>query len=245
MIDPLSAAPDRVLESTSAVALLAAVQRNQAWLATLEQGVEGARSPEAQRPGALPPIGIEGAGLLVLDDNGVREFARVATLHVAADGRLLDDQGRAALGYNLATGSRRITELRVPTRDISAGRYASYQIDDRGRLWGVIKGAVGHASASEQQALLGRLAVAVFPAADHLQDVGNVSRATSSAGVPRYVPADASHVGPLRQNPQEPSPQAMSADLRALWNASGRAEIEVALTRSRDALERTALDLVR
>jgi hypothetical protein len=245
MIDPLGAAPDRGLESTTAVALLAAMQRNQAWLATLEHSAEETQPPDAQHPGALPPIGIEGAGLLVLDDKGVRAFARVATLHVAPDGRLLDDQGRAALGYDLTTGSRRVTELRVPTRDIGADRYASYQIDDRGHFWGVIRGSVGHASASEQQVLLGRLAVAVFPAPDRLHDAGNVSLATSSAGVPRYVPADAPHVGPLRQHPQEPSQQALSANLRELWNASGKAEIDVALTASRDSIERTALDLVR
>ncbi len=220
------------------------MQQNRAWLAALERGGDPSLAPDDAPPNALPPIGIDGPGLLVLDDDGRRTFTRAASFHVAADGRLVDGRGRAALGFTSAKGGG-ITALRVPAEDMHDGRYTRYQIDERGRLWGVVKGAVGRPSAADQKVLLGRLAIAVFPAPDELRRVGDDAFASESSGIPRFVPADASHVGTLRQNPPKPEPDAVRANLLALWSLSGRAEIDIAVAASKDALERIALNIVR
>ena len=237
MIDPIPAS----------VELNAAIHENQRWLAQLEPGDFDDAHMQGQSD-ALSRVGIDGAGFFVLDDAGVRVFARALSLHVAKDGRLLDDRGRNVMGF-VSPAERTLrknlglTALRVPARDIASCK--DYEVGVDGSVWGILK-TVGHKRKADGKIELGRLGIAIFPNPQTLAPIDrDVLTPTPSSGLPHYLPADAPHVGRLRRNPPNPSHEALLSNLRALWTLSGRAEIEIAIAASRDSLARIALNLVR
>ena len=250
MIDPISVSPSHGASNDpmpASIELNTTMLENQRWLAQLELGdFDGARMQSP--PGALSRIGIEGAGLFVLDDAGVRVFARALTLHVAKDGRLLDDRGRSVVGFAPAgerapENDRGLAALRVPARDV--GSYKNYEVGLDGSVWGVPK-TVGHKRKADGKVELGRLGIAIFPNPQTLEPIDrDILATTPSSGLPRYLPADAPHLGRLRRNPPNPSHTALLSNLRALWTLSGRAEIEIAVAAGKDSLARIALNLVR
>lgn len=230
------------------VELNAAMLENQRWLSQLEfDDFEAAKHQSA--PGAFPRIGIEGAGFFVLDDAGARVFARAMSLHVGRDGFLIDDRGRKVLGFAPAVdgatqNSGGLVALRVPERD--ARSYTSFEFGTEGSIWGTRKPAAHRQRISEPKVMLGHLGIAVFPNPQSLERIDRETLVTTPrSGMAHYVPADAPNVGRLRLNPASPTHEEFLSNLRALWSLSGRAEIEIALAASKDALARIALNLVR
>ncbi|HEV2878507.1 MAG TPA: hypothetical protein VGW96_02905 [Candidatus Eremiobacteraceae bacterium] len=251
MIDLISSSSDlgvNVDAPRVSTELNAAMLENQGWLAQLERSDADDWQPDSSQ-GLLPRMGIDGAGYLVLEDRSARVFAREARFHVAADGRLVDERGRVALGFaatfkSTAGTARDPIPLKVPAGE--ARRCTTYEIDDGGNLWGVLRTAKRQAKTTNPRVRLGQLCIAVFPNAGGLMpNDGDTSFATASPGNAQYLSADAPHVGSLHRNPQHPSREALRANLRALWILSGRAEIETALASSKDVLARIALNLVR
>jgi hypothetical protein len=250
MIDPISDMPGLGSNSTpmpASVELNATMLENQRWLAQLESDdPEAAVDPIAHN--VLPRVGIDGAGFFVLDDAGARVFARAVRLHVAKDGRFVDDRGRNAMALKRAAegaseNDGRLVALSIPAQDL--GLYKSYDVDVTGTVWGTLR-AASHKHRVNRKVELGQLAVAVFPNPQTLQSIDRDVLGTSpTSGLPQYVPADAPHVGRLRLNPTNPSHEALMSNLRTLWIQSGRAEIEIALAASKDSLARVALNLVR
>ena len=229
------------------VELSAVMLENQRWLSQLEfDDFEAAKKQPT--PDSLPPIGIEGAGFFVLDNAGARIFARAVSAHVGRDGFLHDEQGRKVLGFGPKVAGALhnnggLIALRVPEAD--AGSYKSYEFGSDGSLWATRKPAEQKRGLA-LKVILGRLGIAIFPSPQSLEsmDPGTLV-ATPRAGTARYLPANAPNVGRLRLNPSSPSQETLLSNLRALWSLSGRAEIEVALAASKDALARIALNLVR
>jgi|GEM_PF-2021630 len=250
MISPVSVSPNdgsNIGSLPASLELNATMLENQRWLAQLESGnLEDTRAQGT--PDALPRIGIEGAGFFVLDDAGVRVFARAISLHVDKDGRFLDDRDRSIMGFAPAVDGGKedghgLAALKVPARDI--GLYKSYEVGLDGSVLGTPR-TVAHKHKADRKVELGRLGIAIFPNPQTLEPIDHDVLITApSSGLPHVVPADAPHVGRLRRNPPNPSHEALLSNLRALWTLSGRAEIEIALAASKDSLARIALNLVR
>jgi hypothetical protein len=223
----------------------ATIDRNRAWLATLEEedsaAIQGERSPNA-----LPPLGIDGAGFFVLEDRGQRLFSRTGAFHVADDGRLLDERGRQVMGFVPGEPGAAPTALRVPSADVTAGRHERYEVDDDGTVYGAHRAAARRGDAPVDRRIeLGKLCIAIFPAPDLLAPREGAQMATRFSGAATYAPADAPHVGALHRQPQQRPPEALRANLRELWSLSGRAEIDIAMAAGADALARIALNLVK
>jgi hypothetical protein len=229
------------------VELNAAMLENQRWLSQIELDDLEAVTQQP-KPDSLPRVGIEGAGFFVLDDAGARIFARAMTPHVGRDGFLVDERGRKVLGFapqvaGAAHNNGGLIALRVPERD--ARLYRSYEFGSGGSVWATLKSAE-HKRGSEPKVMLGQLGIAIFPNPQSLESMDRETLvATARTGTAHYLPAGAPNVGRLRLNPATPSHEALLSNLRALWSLSGRAEVEIALAASKDALARIALDLVR
>ena len=226
--------------------LTSAMLQNQAWLAALQPSMVETSPGHLEGTGASQiRIGIDGAGLLVLDEDGARRFASAATLHLGADGRLLDAAGRAVVGRMPGAGaSGRLEPLRIGKK---LPHLYGFDVDAWGRWYAT---TVTHATKSKPAGLqrvdLGQLAIAIFTAPDALQPAGAASlAATRASGAAYYAFGGAANVGTFVHNPARPTFDDLLANLRSLWALSGRADIEVALASSRDFLARTALNLVR
>ncbi len=240
MIDPVAATDSRATNDVSA-----AIAQNRAWLAALE-AEDSPLGRDERLPNALPPLGIDGAGFFVLDDRGRRVFSRTGAFHVADDGQLLDDRNRQVMGF--AAGSQGVAPgaLHVPAADLESNRYHAYEIDEDGSLYGMQRSAPSHHKAmADVRVKIGTLCIAVFPAPELVASVQDELLATRASGTPAYVPASAAHVGAIQRRPQHSMPEALRQNLRDLWSLSGRADIEVAMAASADALARIALNLVK
>lgn len=244
MIDPLTSTPAAGVMGE----LGAAVAQNQAWLAELEERSRVSEPGNAPSSNALPPLGIDGAGFFVLHDGGTYVYARTGRFQVAADGRLLDEEGREVLGFADRTDPRAAPQsLRAQISDIAAGRFSRYEVDERGVFRGIIRKIDPRSTATVESSVeLGRLCIATFPAPERLSPHdGGTAVATGSAGSPKFSPAGSPHVGELRRQPLQPSLETLRDNLRRLWSLSGRAEIDVAIAATNDALARIALNLVK
>jgi hypothetical protein len=222
-----------------------AIAQNRAWLAALEE--EGSANAHGERiAGALPTLGIDGAGFFALEDRGRRIFSRTGAFHVADDGRLVDERGRQVMGFASGGSGAAPTALRVPSAELAVGRHERYEIDDNGSVYGVHREAAQRGKAPiDVRVELGKLCIAIFPAPELLAQGDGAQTATRESGAAVYVPADDAHVGTLRRNPQAQPRDALQANLRELWSLSGRAEIEFAMASGADVLARIALNLVK
>lgn len=220
---------------------------NEEWLTALEQQTDLDPPLQPLDANTLPRIGIDGPGFLTLRDRGKPVFARAASLHVGADGRLLDDADREVLGFPTGSASTDPQTLRLPSADAVTKRFRRYDIDQTGVVRGVLKtdGRVD-ATSGEQTVEIGRLCLAVFAAPQHLTPQGEgVALASRLSGPPRYLAAGAAHLGTIRHNPQSPKLDAMQQHMRALWSLTGRSEIDTALSATNDRFTRIAIDLVK
>jgi hypothetical protein len=235
MIEPTSLAQQSGALSVESQLQTALVQ-TQDWL-TLVDGDPPANDFRA--PSGLGSIGIDGPGWLAFNDHGRRVFARQAALSVRPDGYIVDDRGALLLGYTGALGGDP-APMRIPGPGKALG---DVEIDGNGRI--VIALRPSNAARYSTPVIIGRIAIA-FP--ESPQNVlGRAQRISQQElGVrPRYLPAGEVHLGVIQHNPPVIRSEEVRDNIRRLWDASGRGELEVALAASVDAVERIALNLVR
>lgn len=235
MIHPLG---DSVFDAQSD--MTTAMARNAVWLNELERAHAGDVNTIDVR--ALGAYGAR-TGLLVLEEGGRQVYASSVRFHLGAGGLFLDDRGRAVLGYAVSAGDRATPRpIRIPST-VNGLALARVEIDERG----VIVGVPVRTSATpvSDPIPLARLCVAVFPAPQELSEDGDVLAATRGAGTPSFSPADAANIGGLDRQPTSPQMAQLQAQARKTWIASAQAELQVALSSSRDSLVRVALDVVK
>jgi len=227
---------DRAVALSAESVLQASLVQTQQWMNLVETGQPTADPPT---PMGLGRIGVDGPGFLVFEDHGRCTLAREAVLELRPDGYIVDDRGALLLGYPGAPVGNP-TPLHVPGEDKAL---AGVEVDDGGQI--SLAGRPLRAPRDRQPVIVGRIALALpsYPQVDF----GQTPRVAPAAlGVrPRFFAAGAVHVGRIQHNPPVLNPGALRDTIRALWAASGRGEIEVAVAASADALERTALNLVR
>lgn len=176
-------------------------------------------------------VAIEGAGFFVVERGGRREYTRLGDFRVAGDGRLIDGEGRAVLGY--APADR---EGRAPS-PIDVREPKGVAIDAKGVV--SVQSAHGRVGVA-------RLALAVFPASEHLRRVDPTTlAATSASGAPRFAAAGDANVGTLHDHALENGFVDVDADLERLWLEQRRGESQAAAAAAADSCERDALGLVR
>ncbi|MBC5805519.1 MAG: hypothetical protein DLM53_11210 [Candidatus Eremiobacter antarcticus] len=201
---------------------------------------------------SLPALAVEGPGFFALADRNVQWFTRSVHPRLASDGTLVDEAGRKLLGFSeLEAAERHIAtarahELRLPANSSLAGGPARFEIDPNGAIRIVEKAAGRSLNPPERFVSLGRLCLAVFPAPQKLiRGTGGIMRANAAAGAAKYFSAGAPNLGIVRQAPRSAPVADLSEQLARIWSLTGRAEIDVAMARASDGLERTALNLVK
>ena len=195
-------------------------------------------------------VSIDGPGLFVLDCNSQRRFTRLGDFNVDASGYLTNAAGARALGFGCDVNGNPtsgIGELRVPAADVAARKFASYELDERGVLTGVVKRIDARSGRRiTQNIALGRLAIAMVPAPERLTLDGDTRLVPSAAaGMPSIgTPGDAGF-SRLRPRSLESGMVDLEGDLARLWAARRRAEFAQAIAASSDQNARTALGLVK
>ena len=171
------------------------IAQNQSWLSALAQASDRSQDPDKS------VVGHFGAknGFFVVRSNGGFAYVKDAHFHMASEGRLLDEHNRSVLGFSANEGSVEPAPLSVPQNEIAAHHFASYDIDERGVLFGILP-KTDQVTQPDRVELLGRLCVAIFPAAQELGQRGSSDFvATGQSGSPRLFPADAVHLSIERQ----------------------------------------------
>jgi flagellar hook protein FlgE len=191
-------------------------------------------------------VAIAGPGYFVVSDGRDRLFTRLGDFRIDERGALVDGRGRAVLGFFNSGGaeaSGALRPLRVSARDLAAFPASHYGIDARGTLYRCdARVADSHAT----RIALGRIALAVFPSPEHLRVADDTAlSATAAAGEPMFFKPGASGVATLRDGVLASSSVDLAGDLAALWRIRRRGENDAAVAYSRDACDRTALDLVK
>ncbi|GEM_PF-6552940 len=234
MIDPLE---DTAFQPQSAE-MAAIAAREELWLSELEQAQpSSATTADAQDLGTFG----SGSGFFTLKDGERLAYSNAVRLRLGAGGRLLDERGRPVMGWSAnANGRARPKPIEVPE---AGNAFARYEVDERGLVLGFP--VQSPASPKADPVPLARLCIAIFPAPQALIQRGDVVLQSVSAGAPSFFAADASNLGSLERQPTGRRMAAIRASARDLWIAGARAEMQVALSASRDALVRVALDVVK
>jgi len=198
-------------------------------------------------PSAAPlAIAIDGPGMFVLRDHDRTVYSRLGDFKLDETGRLVDELGRAVMGFESRLGAG-AAPVGVNPRDFSAQRFATYRIDERGLLVGV-EHRTEHRSPKKHEVLvpIAQLAIAIFPVPERLEREGDSSfLATRAAGTPALDVAGVGGRGSIRQHVLASGSIDIEGDLRRLWMLRRKEEIDTALASASDACVRTALGLVR
>ncbi len=195
-------------------------------------------------------VAIDGSGLFVLDRDGERRYTRRGDFEIDASGRLSDRTGAEVLGFrvnSLGEPLSGLTVCQIPPADITAQRYTSYRLDERGVLYGDADRIDAKTGRREIRSTpIARLALAIFPAPERMTRDGQVLlAATSAAGHPAIVPPGDAGASPLRVRSLDVSMVDLEGDLARLWAARQRMESQVAIAAATDRDTRTALGLVK
>ena len=173
-------------------------------------------------------VAIDGAGWFIVESVGRRYYTRLGDFRFDGHGTLVDGQGRTVLGLSQSSDDLVPIERRG-TKDAA--------IDASGVV--TVGGAHGHETAS-------RIALAIFPAPEHLKRVDGTSvRATSESGAPRIVAPGSPNVGSLKPHAIENALVDVARDLEGMWRVQFRGETRAAAAAAADSCERSALGLVR
>lgn len=188
-------------------------------------------------PSASPlSVAIDGPGMFAFERDGKRLYGRLGDLCIDPRGALVDGRGRAVLGVK-ETATRADINRLAPIRVDVAKRYTDFSIDDHGVL---------SALADGKRVILGRLALAVFPASERMAHADDTSViATPAAGAPQfYFPGEA-NVGVLQPHALENGLVDLQGDLARLWRLRRRGELDAVQARASDECVRDALGLVK
>jgi len=184
-------------------------------------------------PSASPlSVSIDGPGLFIVERDGHRCYTRLGDFRFDSNGRLVDGEGRTVLGF-ASTHPGRATDL-VPIERRGA---KNASIDENGVV--TVDRGSGHET-------LGRIALGIFPAPEHLGRVDDTSlRASVDSGMASIVLPGTPNVGYLRQHALENAFVDVAGDLEGMWRAQRRGETQAAAAAAADSCERAVLGLVR
>jgi len=231
---------DALAQWSPAIAARSAFEADSAWAAQLPGEAENAQA--ARREG-LPAVAVDGPGFLVLRDGAQEVYARSARFQLTDSGQLIDERGRAVLGYRDDNVARPVRVAIAPTADT---RWTHYRIDEKGSLIRVTQPANAQARQLSHSTELARLCVAIFPASDRLaQQADGTLRGTIAAGTPVYARAGDANAGQFRSGAAEFDATAVQHRLHDLWLVNGKAALDVALASAADGFSRIALNLVK
>lgn len=234
MIDPLE---DTAYQPHRAE-MAAIAAREEFWLSELEQA-----QPLDTVTADMQDLGTfaTGSGFFTLKDGKHLAYSNAVRLRLGAGGQLLDERGRPVMGWPANANVRTRPEpIEVPP---AGSTFARYEIDERGVVLGFPVQSL--TTPKVDPVPLARLCIAIFPSPQALAQRGDVVLQSVSAGAPSFFAADAGNLGGLERQPTGRSMAAIRASARDMWIASARAEMQVALSASRDALVRVALDVVK
>jgi flagellar hook protein FlgE len=201
---------------------------------------------------SLPALQIDGQGFFALSAGDDRVFTRAVHARLAPDGTLVDETGRKVLGFSereateQLPASARPHELRLQADSPPSGATGRLEIDPHGTIRMVSKATDARGNTNVRSSTVGRLCLAVFPAPQKLvAGTNGIMRQSSAAGAANYFSAGSPNVGTIRQAPRSAPIADLSEQLARIWSLSGRAEVDVAMATASDALNRTALNLVK
>jgi flagellar basal body rod protein FlgG len=134
---------------------------------------------------AAPP----GAWFLTLDERGARSYTRAGGFHIGSDGTLQTVDGARVLGTPPAGGA--LGPLRVPEPDRTLGRGNDIRLDDDGVL-AYTRASIDPRTRerTQERAIVGRIALARFPAGGNPQRL-DATHFGAVAGVVPHVGAPA------------------------------------------------------
>lgn len=149
--------------------------------------------------GTLPPLPAEdplsvaappGAWFVTLDARGARTYTRAGGFHVGADGTLQALDGARVLGT--APGGATLAPLRLPEPDRTLGRCENVHLEDDGVL-AYTRTSIDPRTRerSLERAVVGRVALARFPAGGNPQRIDATHFGAAAGVVPHLgAPAD-------------------------------------------------------
>lgn len=173
-------------------------------------------------------VAIDGPGWFVVESAGHRCYTRLGDFRFDEQGTLVDGRGRIVLGFSQTSAT--LALIRSPGAKDAA-------IDASG---------VVSVDAVNGRHTAGRVALAIFPAPEHLRRIDGTSvRVTSESGVPRIVTPGSPNVGSLKPHALENALVDIAGDLEGLWRVQRRGETQAAAAAAADSCERTVLGLVR
>jgi flagellar basal body rod protein FlgG len=199
--------------------------------------------PSSDPLSVVPP---PGAWLVTRSADGRRAYERDGTLTLA-DGVLRTANGAEVLGY--PGGDARGTvpvPLRLAETDRALGRAGDARVDDDGTV-AYTRAAIDPRSGARgaERIVLGRLALARFPAGTHLQRI-DVTRAAAPAGVAPHLGTPGDGVFPaLATFSRDAGGIDLAAGVARLDEAYRAFEALGAALKSRMAVQKTTVDLVK
>ncbi len=193
------------------------------------------RMPPVPSASALS-VAIDGKGFFVADaGDGRRAYTRRGAFHIK-DAMLVDEAGRPVLGLGPNTPADAAGKgLRL--EPIRVDGCTDVTIASDGAVSGNRNGA---------RRLLGRIALAVFPAPDRLERLDETSvRATRAAGTVCIVRPGSPNAGTLVDHALDDSGVALDADLERIWRLEQQSDARAASEYAADQCDRDALGLVK
>jgi flagellar basal body rod protein FlgG len=182
----------------------------------------------------------------VTSAGGERTFTRDGTFHVAPDGALQTAGGAAVLGFSGDPGSSVPTDLRLPEPDHTLGRCTDLRLESDGTL-AYTRAAIDPRTREQtvERAVVGRLALARFPAGGVPERIDANRYRTPAGVVPHLGTAEDGTFGPLATYARDSGSVDLNAGLAKLSEAYVAFMALAAAQNAGRAGERAALDLVK
>jgi flagellar basal body rod protein FlgG len=191
----------------------------------------------------VPP---PGAWLITRGADGVRAYERDGSLSLD-DGVLCTRDGAEVLGYPGGDARGAVpVPLRVPETDRALGRAASARVEDDGTV-AYARAAIDPRTGTRtaERVVLGRLALARFPAGTQPQRLG-ATRVAAPAGVVPHLGAPADGTFPaVATSSRDAGSIDIAAGVARLDEAYRAFEALGAAVKSRASVQKTAVDLVK
>ena len=189
---------------------------------------------------AAPP----GAWFVTLDERGARTYTRAGAFHIGADGTLQAIDGARVLGTPPGGGA--LVALRLPEPDRTLGRGADIHLEDDGVL-AYTRTSIDPRSRerSVERAVIGRVALARFPAGGNPQRLDATHFGTVAGVVPHLgAPADGSFA-PLATRARDVGNVDIDAGLERLSEAYVAFSALQAANKAQGAGSKIVMDLLK
>ncbi len=184
-----------------------------------------------------------GAYFVGMDDRGRQTYTRAGTFRLA-DNALVDGTGHLVLGY--ASAAAGLGPLRADPVDVALGRTANLVLGVDGTI-SYERNAIDPKSGARAPAhvVIGRLALARFPAATRLQPIDATHVIGSSGSTPHIGRPGDINFGSLTPHREEQSQVDLDAGIERLQEAYIAFDALRAVHGAHGKLEKAAMDLVK